>query len=252
MKNLQQRTIIIALLILLSQITFAQSKVKVGVSMGPVFPLGSFSSTNSNSLSAGYSETGFNLAIDADYFLHNRFALSAKLFFGTTTIDADAFSVRLNNELAAYMNLKNSENKVNYDINYWQWSSPLVGAKYNYPISINKIYVEVGAYSGVNFTQIPDQNLSYLDSENSREIISQNDTDKDISIPLSITCGVRFKINEKMQLRFNADYFYTKANYSHVNYIKGENANKREEISVEQFSVPIQTISATVGLVYVL
>jgi len=235
---------------LLSQLSFAQSKVKVGISMGPVFPLGNFSSTDNNSLSAGYSETGFNLAIDADYFLHNRFALSAKLYLGTTTINVDAFSSRLNSELASYMDLKNSENKVNYDINYWQWSSPLIGGKYNYPIVINDTYIEIGAYTGVNFTQIPDQTLSYWDSEKSRDIISQNDKDKDISIPLSITCGIRFKIKEKMQLRINADYFYTKANYPHVNYIKGGNVNERDEISKEVFSVPIQTISTSIGLIY--
>jgi len=252
MKNLQQKTIVFALLILLSQLSFGQSKVNIGISMGPVFPLGNFRSMNNNSLSAGYSESGFNLAIDADYFLHNRLALSAKLILGTTTIDADAFSTRLDNELAGFMNLKNDKNKVNYDINYWQWSSPMIGAKYNYPITINKTYVEIGAYTGVNFTQIPDQNLSYLDSENSREIISQNDTDKDISVPLSVTCGVRFKIKEKLQLRINADYFYTKANYTHVNFIKGSDANQREEISKEQFSVPIQAISTSVGLIYTL
>ena len=252
MKNLQQKTIVFALLVMLSHLSFGQSKVNIGISMGPIFPLGNFSSVNNNTLSAGYSESGFNLAIDADYFLHNRFALSAKLLFGTTTIDADAFSIRLNNELSDYMNLKNEENKVNYDINYWQWSSPMIGAKYNYPILINKTYVEIGAYTGVNFTQIPDQNLSYLDSENKREIISQNDTDKDISVPLSFTCGIRFKIREKMQVRINADYFYTKANYTHVNYIKGGNVTQRDEISKEQFSVPIQTISTSVGLIYTL
>ena len=215
--------------------------------MGQVYPLNEFKSINPGSNKAGYAQTGFTLNVDGDYFLHNRFSVSLRIHFGNAPINLSIFKDRLNNELKAYISANDT---VQYDINYWQWVSPLIGCKYNYPIILNKVYVEAGIFTGVNFIQIPNQNLVFNDKANKQSIISRNIGNSDISLPFALNAGVRFKINESVQLKVNAEYFQTKASFNHKSYISKEGSTENTPITEYQFNVPIQTLDASIGLVY--
>jgi hypothetical protein len=225
----------------------AQEKYKVGISMGQVFPLNDFKSNDPSSNKAGYSQTGFTLNVDGDYFIYNRFSLSLGFHFGNAPINQSEFKKKLNDELKDYF----SENDtVQYDINYWQWASPLFGWKFNYPIVLNKVYVEAGMFTGICFFQIPNQNLVFNDKGKNQLVISQNVETSFISIPFCFNAGFRFRINKSIELKINSEYFQTKANYTHVSYSEKYNSNEKIEIANYKFKVPVQTINATIGLVY--
>jgi hypothetical protein len=242
------RFLFLPVLIFLASITCqAQEKFKVGISMGQVYPLNEFKSIDPAKATAGYAQTGFTLNVDGDYFLHNRFSVSLRFHFGNVPINQPEFKKKLNNELSSYF-LANDT--VQYDINYWQWVSPLIGCKFNYPIVLNKVYVEAGIFTGVNFTQIPNQNLVFNDKANKQLVISQNVETTDISIPISCNAGFRFRINETIELKVNAEYFQTKTSFNHVNYVKKDNSEVKTEISKDEYHIPIQTLNATLGLVY--
>jgi len=234
-------------LLLTTIICQAQENFKVGITMGQVYPLNEFKSTDHTSVQSGYSQTGFTLNVDGDYFIHNRISLSLKFHFGNAPINLPEFKDRLNNELKDFFSENDS---IQYDINYWQWVSPLIGCKFNYPIVLNKVYIEAGIYTGINFTQIPDQNLVFNDKKNKQLIISQNVEKNDISIPFNLIAGFRFRINKLVQLKIGAEYFKTKANYNHISYIKKDNSTENFEITKSEYNVPIQTLNANIGLVY--
>lgn len=225
----------------------AQENFKVGISMGEVYPLGIFKSTVASSNKAGYAQTGFTLNVDGDYFLQNRFSVSLRFHFGNAPINQSEYKVRLDKELKNYI----SENDtVQYDINSWQWVSPLIGCKFNYPIVLNKVYIEAGIFTGINFTQIPNQNLVFNDRKNKQLVISQNIETSDISIPVSCNAGFIFRINKTVEFKLNAEYFRSKATYNHVSYLEKENSTENIEIAKYELNVPIETINATLGLVY--
>jgi hypothetical protein len=226
---------------------FTQDKFRASLSMGPSYPIGKFSSTDLSSKSAGYAQSGFALTIDGDYYLHNRVAVTLLFHFGNSPIDQSAFSERLIHELAGYVTATDS---VQFDINYWQWASPMVGLKYNYPIILNKFYFEVGAFTGMNFVQIPDQNLFFSDDKNKRIIVSQNVGSTDITFPVALSAGFRYRINPKMQFKLNAQYFNTNTSFEHVSYYQLENNIEKVEIEKYNISVPIQTLNVSAGLVY--
>jgi hypothetical protein len=247
MKKALKFLILPALLFSATIICNAQEKFKVGISMGQVYPLDEFKSIDPASNNAGYSQTGFTLNVDGDYFLHNRFSVTFRFHFGNAPINRAEFKKKLDNELKDYFSESDS---VQYDINYWQWASPLIGCKFNYPVVLNKIYVEAGIFTGVNFTQIPDQNLVFNDKKNDRIVVSQNFENSDISIPFSFNAGLRFRINKSVELKVNAEYFQTRAKYNHVSYSEKQNSDVKIEIANYELNVPVQTINATIGLVY--
>jgi hypothetical protein len=225
----------------------AQENFKVGITMGQVYPLNEFKSTDNSSTKSGYAQTGFTLNVDGDYYIHNRFSFTLRFHLGNAPINQSAYKEKLNTELKDYFS---AEDTVRYNINYWQWATPLVGFKVNYPIVLNKIYIEAGIFSGVCFIQLPDQNLIFNDKKNKQFIISQTIENTDISIPLVINGGFRFRINNSVQLKLNAEYFQTKANYNHVSYIEKEGTTERTEIKKYELNAPIQTLNASLGLVY--
>jgi len=215
--------------------------------MGQVYPLNEFKSIDPASTKAGYAQTGFTLNVDADYFLHNRFSLAVRFHFGNAPINQNEYKKHISSELQEYFS---EIDTVQYDINSWQWASPLIGCKFNYPIVLNKIYAEAGIFTGVSFNQIPDQNLVFNDKKNKQLIISQNVEDSDISIPLAFNAGFRFRINKLVQFKVNAEYFQTKINFNHLSYTKRESSDVINEIAKNEYTIPVQTLNVSVGLVY--
>ena len=226
---------------------FSQEKFKATVSMGEVFPLNNFKNTDLNSSVSGYAQNGFTLNVDGDYFIINRLAVTLRFHFGNAPINKDAFKNFLVNDLQGYYPPADT---AQFEMNAWQWVTPLIGLKYNYPIVINKVYIEAGAFTGLCFIQIPNQNLIYNDKVNNRLVVSHNIETNCISMPLALNAGIRFKINPTVQLKIAAEYFSARSQYTHESYYQWQNSVEQIEISKTEFNVPIQTVNVTAGLVY--
>lgn len=219
--------------------------------MGSVIPLGEFKSTDIGSLNSGYAENGFALNFDGDYFLHNRLAVSARLNFGMTDMNELAFIKKIESELSEYIE-PNGEN-VYSNFSNWQWSAPMLGLKYNYPIVINILYIDAGIFSGISISKIPDQNIHIEDNLNKQTIFSENYGKQSLAIPFMADLGLRFILNQKMQLKLSSGYFQSKVNYSHLNYIVKYNATSIEkELANYAISVPIKNLNFCAGIIYTL
>ncbi|HNW51405.1 MAG TPA: hypothetical protein PKH79_10000 [Prolixibacteraceae bacterium] len=225
----------------------AQEKFKASISMGPVFPLGEFKSADINSAKAGYAQSGFTLNVDGDYFINNQFSFSMRFHFGNASINQSGNTKQLYSGLKKYYNTSDT---TEYDISFWQWASPQIGCKFHYPLVVNKLYLEAGAFTGISINQIPDQNAVYKDVKKDQLVISQNDGNNDISMPLSLCAGCRIQISKTMQCKVNLEYFRTNITYSHSIYTQSSETSNKTFISGSDYKIPIQTFDASIGLVY--
>jgi hypothetical protein len=242
-------TVYIILLLVISLLSFGQNGFKVGIAMGSIMPLNQFKSTTISTNTSGYSENGVSLSFDGDYFLHNRLAVSLRLNFGMTSIDEPSVIKKLDADVTGYLSSEVENNS--YYITYWQWSSPLLGLKYNYPVLINKLYVETGIFSGISFAQIPEQNLAIKDEVNKQMIYSENIGENSTSVPLMADLALRYVLSKQIQLKFSTSYFHSKANYEHINYTVDKDATEiTKMISRYNVSAPIETMNFSIGLIY--
>ncbi len=242
-------TAYVLLLLVVSLISFGQNGFKVGIAMGSVMPLNQFKSTDISSNASGYSENGVSLNFDGDYYIHNRLAMTLRLNFGMTSIDEPSVIKRLESDATGYFSTEKENNT--YKISYWQWSSPMLGVKYNYPILINKLYIETGIFTGISLTQIPEQNLTIMDEVNKQMIYSENIGTRSTAVPFMADLALRYALSKQLQLKFSTSYFQTKADYEHFTYTVDKDATEiSKEINRYEVSVPLETLNFSIGLIY--
>lgn len=248
MKRIIQTLIIISTLLLFSFNSFGQNDFKVSISMGAVIPLNEFKSTDMNSDDAGFSESGFTLNFDGDYYLHHRMAVTARFHFGLSSINESEVYDWLKEEMNDYF-INDSLTTTN--IGYWQWSAPMLGVKYNYPIIINKLYIETGLFSGLNISPIPFQSIIIDDPDNERKYYSDNKPGTCISIPVMVDGAFRIVFNDNIQMKLQSSYYQTNIKYKHKNSFQNKNS---AVIDIKEFdiNVPIKNISVSLGLIYTL
>lgn len=247
-----KKTIALALLLLAiitSNQVLSQNGFKVGISMGPVYPIGEFKNADYQSLPAGFSQSGFNMSFDGDYYLIHRLAISARFNFGLSSMDKVSVADWLDAELSEYLSTNASNNL--YSIDYWQWTAPMLGLKFNYPILINKLYVEAAAFSGLSIIHTPDQNLTIKDEENEYSVYSENIESTSYSIPIMVDFGLRYYASKNIHLKIYTSYFQSEANYERVNYIVKDNSTEVwKELGASKITLPIKTMSINLGIVY--
>jgi hypothetical protein len=247
MRQLSLSALILLFISGITTLTNAQNPFKVGIEMGTVIPLAEFKSINNTKFNAGMAEQGFCLTFDGDYYLHNRFAISGRMHFGISSIHKRESFDWMKSILGDYF----VNDSLISSSGYWQWSALLVGAKYNYPIVINKLYVETGLFSGLNISPAPTQFLQIIDEANKRDIFSQNLSRTSYTIPLMTDLGFRLVINQNIQLKIKASYYQANTHHQHVSYYVNENSTTvSEEINNFQIEVPIKALNFSVGLIY--
>lgn len=243
--------VLFGLLFFLLKVSYAQSDFRVGISMGHVNALASFGSSDHLLSESGFARNGFSLNFDGDYFLHRRIAVSARFHFGMVSMDKAAVAKWLEHQMSAYLSAKDENNL--YNVDYWQWSSPMLGIKLNYPIIINKLYVDVAAFSGLSIIKTPVQNMKIIDDANEQVIYSENIPANHLSAPLMAEAGLRLLAGDRIQLKLTSAYFQTGSKREHVSYIvKDATKEVSEEISRNTYQTPIKTFNVGLGLIYFL
>lgn len=248
MKQSRNCLIAFSIILIFSSLAYGQSNFKASISMGSVMPIGEFKSTDNSDLNAGFSKSGFTLNFDGDYYLSHRVAVSARFHFSLSSLNDPEVSKWLKNQAGEYFLEDSMATK---SVGYWQWSAPLIGVKYNYPIIINKLYFEAGFFSGLSITPVPTQSLQIDDTANERVIYSENIVKTSYAVPIMIDAGLRIRFNESIAIKLQSSYFQSKASYKHSNYIVNAIATLQPEaISTTDIKVPLKALSFSVGLVY--
>ncbi|MDA3880470.1 MAG: hypothetical protein PF436_08785 [Prolixibacteraceae bacterium] len=248
MKN-RTSLIIILIFTFLSVSTKASERFHASMSFGAGFSSGIFKQISPLADDAGYAKSGFTMNVDGDYYLHNRIAVSARLHFGQAAIDKIPAFNWLKTKTSEYSPLSDS---VRTKIGYWQWTSPMLGIKANYPLILNKLYLEGGIYSGLSITSNPQHYLRIIDKENQKEVISETTAGKQYSIPLMVDGGLRMKLNSSIHLKLYGSFYQSNSNYEHIIYSNSQNSDNIQHIGEFDIAKKITTINVYAGIIYVL
>lgn len=249
MVNWKYRFGTLFLFLVVSFSIFGQPDIRVGISMGSVVPLGEFKSSSIESSKSGFSQNGVTLMFDGDYYFQNRMALSMKFHFGMASMNKSMVSKRLDYFVGD--SLLNDDQRFLNEIGFWQWSSPMFGFKYNMPLIINKIYIEAGVFSGVCFTQVPNQDLTIIDEVNKLEIYSVNLGDWSSSLPIMTDLSLRYKMGKNIQMKFSAAYFQAEAKYKNSTFVLKDGSVSIDRVIKEtNLEVPINTLNYSFSLIY--
>lgn len=251
-QKIMKRIIPLVILIFISlfaSLLKAKNPVRATISMGTSTPLKPFSSRDFSDSHAGFANQGFVVNVDGDFFLNNRFALTGRMHLNNNPIDQASYFTKLDHDVLSYM--PDSSKNAFYNEGNWLWIAPMAGIKYNYPLILNKAWVEVGLFSGVQFSKIPDQNMVVEDEVTKERIITKNLERSDIVFPLAIEGGLRMNINRLTQLSLKAAYYHSKVDYTHVSYkVDANGAQVGETINQVNQSVQTNSLQFTLGLSY--
>lgn len=247
MYKLKVAIILSCLVFLLTNDLFSQDKFKVGIAMGSILPVGEFQKRDNSLLDAGFAESGFTLSFDGDYYFTRRLALTGRFYFGMTSMNKQSNVQWLENQLGESYN----DDSVSTSIGYWQWSAPLLGIKYNYPIIINRFYFETGVFTGLNITSVPTQTMKIVLADEEQSIYSENIPGQAFSVPFMADAGFRIMMGEGLQLKINSSWYQAMSRYEHVEYLVNDKTNKvDEEFERYQLAVPLKAFNFNIGLIY--
>ncbi|MBN1769326.1 MAG: hypothetical protein JXR50_12740 [Prolixibacteraceae bacterium] len=249
MMNNFRNLLIVSIFTILYITATAENRFHASMAVGAGFATGTFQQTDPLSIEAGFAQQGFTMNFDGDYYLHNRVALSARLHFGQASINEDAAFNWLKTKTADYYPIGDS---VRTENGYWQWTSPMLGLKVNYPLILNKLYIEGSIYSGLSVTSNPQHYLRIIDEENKKEVISENVQDKHYSIPLMFDGGLRMKLNNQLQIRLYGSVYRSKSTYQHLIYSSSQASESTQLIGDFEVHKKISTLNIYAGIIYVL
>ena len=228
---------------------WSQSPFQVGISMGPTIPQSEFKQTTTNSNNSGYATSGFSLNVDADYYLNDFFAVTARFNYANAGINKNAIIETLDARMADYI----IEDQTRYDIGAWNWNTLGVGFKANIPLVRNRFSAVAGFFPGLSIPFVPGMDMKIDDEENNLEYVSQSIKETNVSFSWMTDLSFQFQINSQMQLLLRGSYYQSNIEFNHISYTRKKNLNEIDQLLDDKlFQIPIKTISTTIGFIYYL
>jgi hypothetical protein len=228
---------------------WSQSPFQVGISMGPTIPQAEFKKTLANSNNSGYAISGFSLNVDADYYLSDFLAVTARFNYANAGINKNALIENLDARMANYL----IEDKTRYDIGAWNWNTLGVGFKANIPLVRNRFSAVAGFFPGLSIPYVPGMDMKINDEDNNMEYVSQSIKETHISFAWMTDLSFHFQINSQMQLLLRSSYYQSNIEFNHISYTRKKNLNEIDQLLDDKlFQIPIKTISTTIGFIYYL
>lgn len=248
-----KKILIIVTITLFASPSFSQyNDWYISLSMGGAWPVGDYSLSDPSLDGIGFAKTGFTLNVDATYAITPSFGVKGMFFFGTNLVNQAAVNTKLENKLFEFFDPSeiNSEFLL-FNVDYWLWGSVLFGPKYT--IGFKKFYLDFHVMGGPNITDLPKQSLIYDDLDNDWFYNDQGTKRTDFSMAWLAGSDIRFAVSEKINLKLGVSYFYTKATLKTEQLkVNKEIGNDIEQLGSSTSKIPISTINATIGFVYML
>jgi len=212
----------------------------IGVTGGLSAASGNFVKSDYGNNRSGFAGSGYNIGVTATYFLTKNFGISALVgysqfsFRGIQNI-ANGFHESFNVDSASAASKGNS-----HTINI------LAGPCYSLSLS-KKFSVDFRALAGLTNATLAGWNVVLTDAGITHPPLTQN-TATAGALGLQAGVGLCYNISQRWSCSLNADYFYSKPDFSIVNVDR--NANAGREIS--EYHESISGINANLTLSYML
>ena len=106
--------------------------------------------------------------------------------------------------------------------------------------------------AGMNVTYLPEQKLLFKPSVGTWEYLQHNTNSTNVSLDLLAGTALRFKVNEKVQLKIAMDYQISRSKNSHeeLKITKLNNTTTVDKLASGSTNVPKQVVIGSIGFVY--
>jgi hypothetical protein len=229
------------------------SKWYFSLNMGKSITMGAFSETPQNNLNAGFAQNGFVLSLESNYALNENLSLKGSVLLNTNNINRLPLWTNLNNRMNRLFPVEVKDQEfISLTVNPWVTNSVLIGPDYTF--IFNNLKLDFYVIGGLSVIYLPQSKLIYQNPTNNWTYINRNINSKDYNYGFSTGTSLRYPVSERFDFRIGFSYFYTKCieSFEEVRITKTESTTVLEQLSSGNSSVPVSTISASVGLVYYL
>ncbi len=222
------------ILFLIANISSAQDKGYVAISLGPSIAIEDFASKNSSNVAAGYANAGAIFDVSFQYKLGKYFGVSALLRGQANTTDAQAIA----NELAREIN------NVLWTVesNPWSIGGILIGGSASVPIGLNdKISFESRAMFGFLNATSPEINIT--GRTNSQSEWAKQQSKMATAFSYLFGAGFKFNIAKRFCVLTNIDFLSAKPEFKDVLI-----TNSKGDYITNTFSQKFGTINIGFGI----
>jgi len=244
MKSIKIFLSIVALCI--ATTSFAQQKGQsfIGISGGVSLPLGNWGkSAEVISINGtvtdpnGYANIGGFGALDGAYFFSKLFGVGGLLSYGTYSLkNVDSLS-------QGYQQSFDVDTTRTTPTNYTQFNF-LPGIYFNSAIA-KKLSVTARALVGVSYATTPKITVSIEDGGVFDPSLVQESASK-ASFAFDIGAGLSYALKKCLALNLNADYFYSKPDFTINNTARNNNAGRE----ITQYDQPLDAVNISLGIAY--
>jgi hypothetical protein len=223
------------------------------LNMGKSWPIGAFSQNSTNELNTGFAQTGFSLSLESNYAVNDNFAFKGLVLLNTHSLNRLPLWNVLNQELNRTLASQTINPKfLSLNVNPWESNSLLFGPVYTF--LVKNLKWDFYATGGLSLIYLPQPKLIYEDPLNTWIYINRNTTKRSYSYGFNAGSSVRFPISEKFDFRVAFNYFHAKAiqKFEEVKITTTQSSTTIQQLNTGKATVPIDALSATLGLVYYL
>jgi hypothetical protein len=248
MKNL----LLVIVLWLLSIPLSAQSdNWYFSLNMGGCWPMGSFAGNNPAKSDAGFATRGFALNIDATYPLGSNWGLKGMVMLNNNPVDRNGLGTMMETRMKKLVPFSEAErDNLTLTVNSWMSNSIVFGPVFS--LNFDKLSWDFLLMAGMNVTYLPDQKLLFKPSVGTWEYLQHNTNNTNVSLDLLAGTALRFKVNEKVQLKIAMDYQHSSAknNYEELKTTKLSSSTTVDKLASGSTNVTKQVVIGSIGFVY--
>lgn len=217
--------------------------VLTSISIGGNFPLGDYSSTDPDNLSAGYARTGGILNIMAAYKLNSALGLGATFVGHVNWVDNAAYEENFREQ---YPQLDD------WSTNAQRWGAGglMGGAILTFPFS-GSIDLYFKAFAGAMLVYTPEVEIIGFVGEK-KQFLSLYEQHKTAAFAFNVGGGLAFAAGERQYILVTGDYIYTRPAFDDYSSFIQEDPKEPPIEVVREYRPVVQTFSVSVGIGYYL
>jgi hypothetical protein len=209
----------------------------INVTVGPCFPLGSFSDNDMKNPDAGFAKSGSNAGLNAGFRLTEKVSLTGELFYSVTGYDVITLTQKLAND---YPGTKWTTSGRSWDIYGF-----MVGASYSYPFR-NKITGDFKFQSGFMHSSTPQMIIT----SNTGSKITETEKSAS-SFVYQISIGGHYPLGRLFDATGSLEYLSSSPSFSNISKISNlSTGNPPETVtsnSISSYNNRISLLSFSIG-----
>jgi len=192
------------LILFLSAPLIAQENF-VSISFGISLPQGDYAGTG-DLASNGYAKTSGAIKFDAGYFPSSYLGIGGSFSFGSNYAIKDSIRNDIRRHILTHIpGTGIPDDSITYATGFWNYINLFIGPHFSMRPA-ERVYLDFRVLGGLSILRPPDQEfIAIINGEEIRSFTSSNA----LSLGGVASVGMRYKLNDKLALKLEADYMST-------------------------------------------